>query len=36
MLMMKVLEQEKKARKLETVPKAERVVLGKYFKQKAE
>jgi metal-responsive CopG/Arc/MetJ family transcriptional regulator len=32
--MLKALEQEKKARKLETVPEAIRSVLGEYFKQK--
>jgi len=32
--MLKALEQERKARKLETVPEAVRAVLGEYFKQK--
>ncbi len=32
--MMKALEQERKARKLETVPEAIRSVLGEYFKVK--
>jgi hypothetical protein len=32
--MLKALEQEKKARKLETVPEAIRSVLGEYFKEK--
>ncbi len=32
--MLKALEQEKKARKLETVPEAIRSVLGEYFKTK--
>ncbi len=32
--MLKALEQEKKARKLETVPEAIRSVLGEYFKGK--
>jgi hypothetical protein len=32
--MLKALEQEKKARKLETVPEAIRSVLGEYFKVK--
>jgi hypothetical protein len=32
--MLKALEHEKKARKLETVPEAIRSVLGEYFKQK--
>ena len=30
--MMKALEQERKARKLETVPEAIRSILGEYFK----
>jgi hypothetical protein len=30
--MLKALEQERKARKLETVPEAVRAVLGEYFK----
>jgi metal-responsive CopG/Arc/MetJ family transcriptional regulator len=34
--MLKALEQEKKARKLETVPEAIRSVLGEYFKEKSE
>ena len=34
--MLKALEQERKARKLETVPEAVRAVLGEYFKQKAD
>jgi hypothetical protein len=34
--MLKALEQEKKARKLETVPEAVRAVLGEYFKVKTE
>jgi len=32
--MLKALEQERKARKLETVPEAVRSVLGEYFKTK--
>ena len=32
--MLKAVEQEKKARKLATVPEAIRSVLGEYFKQK--
>jgi len=32
--MMKALEQERRARKLETVPETVRSVLGEYFKQK--
>ena len=32
--MLKALEQEKKARKLETIPEAVRAVLGEYFKVK--
>ena len=32
--MLKALEQERKARKLETVPEAVRSVLGEYFKEK--
>jgi hypothetical protein len=32
--MLKALEQERKARKLETVPEAVRAVLGEYFKTK--
>jgi hypothetical protein len=32
--MLKALEQERKARKLETVPEAVRAVLGEYFKVK--
>ncbi len=32
--MLKALEQERKARKLETVPEAIRSVLGEYFKTK--
>ena len=32
--MLKALEQEKKARKLETVPETVRSVLGEYFKTK--
>lgn len=32
--MLKALEAERKARKLETVPEAIRSVLGEYFKQK--
>ncbi len=32
--MMKALEQERKARKLESVPEAIRSVLGEYFKTK--
>jgi hypothetical protein len=32
--MLKALEQEKKARKLETVPETIRSVLGEYFKAK--
>lgn len=32
--MLKALEQERKARKLETVPEAIRAVLGEYFKTK--
>ena len=32
--MLKALEQERKARKLETVPEAVRAVLGEYFKHK--
>ena len=32
--MLKALEQERKARKLETVPEAIRSVLGEYFKQR--
>jgi metal-responsive CopG/Arc/MetJ family transcriptional regulator len=32
--MLKALEQERKARKLETVPEAVRSVLGEYFKNK--
>lgn len=31
--MVKALEEEKKARKLETVPETVRAVLGEYFKQ---
>ncbi len=34
--MLKALEQERKARKLETVPEAVRSVLGEYFKNKRE
>lgn len=34
--MMKALEQERKARKLETVPETVRSVLGEYFKEKSE
>ena len=33
--MLKALEQERKARKLETIPEAIRSVLGEYFKQKS-
>ena len=33
--MMKALEQERKARKLETVPETVRSVLGEYFKQRS-
>ncbi len=33
--MFKALDQERKARKLETVPEAARSVLGEYFKMKA-
>ena len=32
--MLKALEQERKARKLETVPETVRSVLGEYFKDK--
>jgi hypothetical protein len=32
--MLKALEQERKARKLETIPEAVRAVLGEYFKAK--
>lgn len=32
--MVKALEQERKARKLETIPEAVRSVLGEYFKTK--
>ena len=32
--MLNALEQERRARKLETVPEAVRAVLGEYFKQK--
>ena len=32
--MLKALDQERKVRKLETVPEAIRAVLGEYFKQK--
>jgi hypothetical protein len=32
--MYKALDQERKARKLETVPEAARAVLGEYFKMK--
>jgi hypothetical protein len=32
--MLKALEAERKARKLETVPEAVRAVLGEYFKNK--
>lgn len=32
--MLKALEHERKARKLETIPEAVRAVLGEYFKQK--
>jgi hypothetical protein len=34
--MMKALEQERKARKLETIPETVRSVLGEYFKSKGE
>ena len=34
--MMKALEQERKARKLETVPETVRSVLGEYFKEKEQ
>jgi hypothetical protein len=34
--MMKALEQERKARKLETIPEAARAVLGEYFKVKEQ
>jgi hypothetical protein len=34
--MLKALEQERKIRKLETVPEAIRSVLGEYFKEKAK
>ena len=34
--MMKALEQERKARKLETIPETVRSVLGEYFKHKEE
>jgi transcriptional regulator of met regulon len=33
--MLKALEQERKARKLETIPEAIRSVLGEYFKVKS-
>jgi transcriptional regulator of met regulon len=33
--MVKALEQERKARKLETIPEAIRAVLGEYFKTKS-
>jgi len=33
--MLKALEQERRARKLETVPEAVRAVLGEYFKMKS-
>jgi hypothetical protein len=32
--MVKALEQERKARKLESIPEAVRAVLGEYFKQR--
>ena len=34
--MVKALEAEKKARKLETIPEAVRAILGEYFKTKGE
>ncbi|MDA4124268.1 MAG: hypothetical protein OK438_02270 [Thaumarchaeota archaeon] len=34
--MLKALEQERKARKLDSVPETVRSVLGEYFKVKAE
>lgn len=34
--MVKDLEKERKARRLETVPEAVRAVLGEYFKEKDE
>ncbi len=33
--MVKALEQERKARKLESIPEAVRAVLGEYFKDKS-
>jgi hypothetical protein len=33
--MLKAIEQERKARRLETAPEAVRAVLGEYFKTKA-
>jgi hypothetical protein len=33
--MVKALEQERKARRLESIPEAVRAVLGEYFKEKA-
>jgi hypothetical protein len=33
--MVKALEQERKARKLESIPEAVRAVLGEYFKTRA-
>jgi len=33
--MVKALEQERKARKLETIPETVRPVLGEYFKDKS-
>lgn len=32
--MVKALESERKARKLETIPEAVRAILGEYFKEK--
>lgn len=34
--MFKALDEERKARKLETVPEAARAILGEYFKTKQE
>jgi hypothetical protein len=34
--MVKALEQDRKARKLESIPETVRAVLGEYFKQKTE
>lgn len=34
--MVKALEAERKARKLETIPEAVRSILGEYFKTKSE